>query len=141
VGPRCSASPGNVAELVCRLVATHQAAVVLPPRLITTAIARKDAAAAKARWRKPADEVQRRRGARREIDARAEVIFPTVHRVRLPATNPLCCRNGGAKRYTDVIGMVANEVAITRATTSVHDGAGAHGSPAPNRAAATRSCC
>ena len=87
---------------------------------IATAFAQEDAEAAKAQWRKVADQLRPKlpKLAAFMDDAEADVLaymdFPAVHRAKLHSTNPLERLNGEVKRRTDVVGIFPNEDAITR---------------------------
>jgi putative transposase len=87
---------------------------------IATAFAQEDAEAAKAQWRKVADQLRPKlpKLAAFMDDAEADVLaymdFPAAHRSKLHSTNPLERLNGEVKRRTDVVGIFPNEDAITR---------------------------
>jgi transposase-like protein len=87
---------------------------------IATAFAQEDAEAAKAQWRKVADQLRPKlpKLAAFMDDAEADVLaymdFPAAHRAKLHSTNPLERLNGEVKRRTDVVGIFPNEDAITR---------------------------
>jgi putative transposase len=87
---------------------------------IATAFAQDDAEAAKAQWRKVADQLRPKlpKLAAFMDDAEADVLaymdFPAAHRAKLHSTNPLERLNGEVKRRTDVVGIFPNEEAITR---------------------------
>jgi len=87
---------------------------------IATAFAQDDAEAAKAQWRRVADQlrpkVPKLAGLmdEAEADVLAYMTFPAVHRTKLHSTNPLERLNGEIKRRTDVVGIFPNEAAITR---------------------------
>ena len=87
---------------------------------IATAFAQEDAAAAKAQWRKVADQLRPKlpKLAAMMDEAEADVLaymdFPAGHRTKLHSTNPLERVNGEVKRRTDVIGIFPNEDAIIR---------------------------
>ena len=87
---------------------------------IATAFAQEDAAAAKAQWRKVAEQLRPKlpKLAAFMDDAEADVLaymdFPAAHRAKLHSTNPLERLNGEVKRRTDVVGIFPNEAAITR---------------------------
>lgn len=87
---------------------------------IATAFAQDDAAAAKAQWRKVADQLRPKlpKLAAAMDDAEADVLaymdFPTAHRTKLHSTNSLERLNGEVKRRTDVVGIFPNEEAIYR---------------------------
>jgi putative transposase len=87
---------------------------------IATAFAQEDAEAAKAQWRKVADQLRAKlpKLAAFMDDAEADVLaymdFPAAHRSKLHSTNPLERLNGEVKRRTDVVGIFPNEAAIIR---------------------------
>jgi len=87
---------------------------------IATAFAQEDAAAAKAQWRKVADQLRPKLPKlaafmdEAEADVLAYMDFPAAHRAKLHSTNPLERLNGEVKRRTDVVGIFPNEAAITR---------------------------
>ena len=87
---------------------------------IATAFAQEDAEAAKAQWRKVADQLRPKlpKLAAFMDDAEADVLaymdFPAAHRAKLHSTNPLERLNGEVKRRTDVVGIFPNEDAIIR---------------------------
>ena len=87
---------------------------------IATAFAQEDVEAAKAQWRKVADQLRPKlpKLAAFMDDAEADVLaymdFPAAHRPKLHSTNPLERLNGEVKRRTDVVGIFPNEDAITR---------------------------
>ena len=87
---------------------------------IATAFAQEDAEAAKAQWRKVADQLRPKlpKLAAFMDDAEADVLaymdFPAAHRSKLHSTNPLERLNGEIKRRTDVVGIFPNEAAISR---------------------------
>src|SRR3954447_20210643 len=87
---------------------------------IATAFAQDDAEAAKAQWRRVADQlrpkVPKLAGLmdEAEADVLAYMTFPAVHRTKLHSTNPLERLNGEIKRRTEVVGIFPNEAAITR---------------------------
>jgi putative transposase len=87
---------------------------------IATAFAQEDAEAAKAQWRKVADQLRPKlpKLAAFMDDAEADVLaymdFPAAHRSKLHSTNPLERLNGEVKRRTDVVGIFPNEAAIIR---------------------------
>ena len=85
---------------------------------IGTAFAQDDAAAAKAQWRKVADQLQAEAAEARRADGRAprtDVLaymdFPAAHRAKLHSTNPIERLNGEIKRRTEVVGIFPNEAA------------------------------
>ena len=87
---------------------------------IATAFAQDDAVAAKAQWRKVADQLRPKLPKlakamdEAETDVLAYMDFPTAHRTKLHSTNSLERLNGEVKRRTDVIGIFPNEAAIYR---------------------------
>jgi transposase-like protein len=87
---------------------------------IATAFAQEDAEAAKAQWRKVADQLRPKLPKlatfmdEAETDVLAYMDFPPAHRTKLHSTNPLERLNGEVKRRTDVVGIFPNEAAITR---------------------------
>ena len=87
---------------------------------IATAFAQEDAAAAKAQWRKVADQLRPKLPKlaacmdEAEADVLAYMDFPAAHRTKLHSTNPLERLNGEVKRRTDVVGIFPNEEAIYR---------------------------
>jgi putative transposase len=87
---------------------------------IATAFAQDDAAAAKAQWRKVADQLRPKLPKlavamdEAEVDVLAYMDFPAVHRTKLHSTNSLERLNGEVKRRTDVVGIFPNEDAIYR---------------------------
>jgi putative transposase len=87
---------------------------------IATAFAQDDAAAARAQWRKVADQLRptlpklARLMDESETDVLAYMSFPRDHRTKLHSTNPLERLNGEIKRRTEVVGIFPDEDAITR---------------------------
>jgi putative transposase len=87
---------------------------------IATAFAQNDAAAAKAQWRKVADQLRLKLPKlaammdEAEVDVLAYMDFPAAHRTKLHSTNSLERLNGEVKRRTDVVGIFPNEEAIYR---------------------------
>ena len=87
---------------------------------IATAFAQNDAAAAKAQWRKVADQLRPKLPKLAaamddaEVDVLAYMDFPAAHRTKLHSTNSLERLNGEVKRRTDVVGIFPNEEAIYR---------------------------
>ena len=87
---------------------------------IATAFAQDDVEAAKAPWRRVADQLRPKLPKRTsfldeaETDVLAYMTFPAVHRAKLHSTNPLERLNGEIKRRTEVVGIFPNEDAIVR---------------------------
>ena len=87
---------------------------------IATAFAQDDAAAARAQWRKVADQLRPKLPKlavfldEAEADVLAYMTFPAQHRAKLHSTNPIERLNGEIKRRTDVVGIFPNEDAIVR---------------------------
>jgi putative transposase len=87
---------------------------------IATAFAQNDAEAAKAQWRRVADQLRPKVPKlavlmdEAEADVLAYMSFPAQHRAKLHSTNPLERLNGEIKRRTEVVGIFPNEAAITR---------------------------
>jgi transposase-like protein len=87
---------------------------------IATAFAQDDAEAAKAQWRRVADQLRPKLPKLAnflddaETDVLAYMAFPPAHRVKLHSTNPLERLNGEIKRRTEVVGIFPNEAAILR---------------------------
>jgi len=87
---------------------------------IATAFAQDDAEAARAQWRKVADQLRPKlpKLAAFLDDAEADVLaymtFPAQHRAKLHSTNPIERVNGEIKRRTEVVGIFPNEDAIVR---------------------------
>jgi transposase-like protein len=87
---------------------------------IATAFAQDTAGAAKAQWRKVADQLRptvpklARPMDTAEEDVLAYMSFLPQHRTKLHSTNPLERLNGEIKRRTEVVGIFPNEDAITR---------------------------
>jgi transposase-like protein len=92
---------------------------------IATAFAQEDADAAKAQWRRVADQLRPklRKLAAFMDDAETDVLtfmsFPKDHRLKIHSTNPLERLVGEIKRRTDVVGIFPNEDAITRLVGAV----------------------
>jgi putative transposase len=84
------------------------------------AFAQDDAEAAKAQWRKVADQLRPKLPKlsvlldEAETDVLAYMTFPAAHRAKLHSTNPLERLNGEVKRRTEVVGIFPNEAAIVR---------------------------
>jgi transposase-like protein len=87
---------------------------------IATAFAQDDAEAAKAQWRKVADQLRPQLPKlaafldQAETDVLAFMSFPKDHRAKIHSTNPIERLNGEIKRRTDVVGIFPNEDAIIR---------------------------
>jgi transposase-like protein len=87
---------------------------------IATAFAQDDAEAARAQWRRVADQLRPKVPKlaalmdAAEADVLAYMTFPVQHRAKLHSTNPLERVNGEIKRRTEVVGIFPNEDAITR---------------------------
>src|ERR1700742_4432269 len=87
---------------------------------IATAFAQDDAEAAKAQWRKVADQLRPKVPKlaafmdEAEPDVLAYMSFPAPHRTKLHSTNPIERLNGEIKRRTEVVGIFPNEAAIVR---------------------------
>jgi putative transposase len=87
---------------------------------IGTAFAQDDAEAARAQWRKVADQIRQKLPKLAiflddaEPDVLAYMTFPAAHRAKLHSTNPIERLNGEIKRRTDVVGIFPNEEAIVR---------------------------
>jgi transposase-like protein len=87
---------------------------------IATAFAQDTAEAAKAQWRKVADQLRPTvpKLAAAMDEAETEVLaymdFPSAHRTKLHSTNGLERLNGEVKRRTDVVGIFPNDAAIIR---------------------------
>jgi transposase-like protein len=87
---------------------------------IATAFAQDDAEAARAQWRRVADQLRPKLPKlaafldEAETDVLAYMTFPAAHRVKLHSTNPLERVNGEIKRRTEVVGIFPNEDAIVR---------------------------
>ena len=87
---------------------------------IATAYAQETPDAAKAQWRKVADQVRpsvpklARLMDTAEEDGLAYMSFPPQHRTKLHSTNPIERVNGEIKRRTNVVGIFPNEDAIIR---------------------------
>jgi transposase-like protein len=87
---------------------------------IATAFAQDDAAAARAQWRKVADQLRPKLPKlaafldEAEADVLAYMTFPAQHRAKLHSTNPIERLNGEIKRRTNVVGIFPNEAAVVR---------------------------
>lgn len=90
-----------------------------------TAFAQDTADAARAQWRKIADQLRPtlpKLGRLRddaETDMPAYLSFPPEHWVKLHSTNGLERLNGELKRRTDVVGIFPNDEAIVRLVGSI----------------------
>jgi putative transposase len=87
---------------------------------IATAFAQDDAEAARAQWRRVADQLRPKLPRlasfldEAETDVLAYMSFPPAHRTKLHSTNPIERLNGEIKRRTEVVGIFPNEDAIIR---------------------------
>src|ERR1044071_4282888 len=87
---------------------------------IATAFAQDDAEAAKAQWRRVADQLRPKVPKlaalmdEAETDVLAYMTFPSQHRAKLHSTNPIERPIGEIKRRTEVVGIFPNEAAIVR---------------------------
>jgi putative transposase len=87
---------------------------------IATAFAQDDAEAARAQWRRIADQLRPKLPTLASFldeagaDVLAYMTFPSQHRAKLHSTNPLERVNGEIKRHTEVVGIFPNEDAIVR---------------------------
>jgi putative transposase len=87
---------------------------------IATAFAQDDGEAAKAQWRRVADQLRPKVPKlatlmdEAEADVLAYMTFPAAHRTKLHSTNPLERLIGEIKRRTEVVGIFPNEAAIIR---------------------------
>jgi transposase-like protein len=87
---------------------------------IGTAFAQDDAEAARAQWRRVADQLRPKLPKlaafldEAEEDVLAYMTFPAPHRAKLHSTNPIERLNGEIKRRTEVVGIFPNEDAIVR---------------------------
>jgi transposase-like protein len=87
---------------------------------IATAFAQDDAEAARAHWRRVADQLRLKLPKlasfldEAEPDVLAYMTFSAAHRAKLHSTNPIERLNGEIKRRTDVVGIFPNEEAIVR---------------------------
>ncbi|WP_316235344.1 MULTISPECIES: transposase, partial [unclassified Bradyrhizobium] len=87
---------------------------------IATAFAQDDAEAAKAQWRKVADQLRPKVPKlaalmdEAEPDVLAYMSCRVQHRAKLHSTNPIERVNGEIKRRTEVVGIFPNEEAIVR---------------------------
>jgi transposase-like protein len=75
-----------------------------------------DAEAAKAQWRRVADQLRPKVSKLASLmdEAEADVLFPAADRTELHSTIPLERLIGEIKRRTEVVGIFPNEAAITR---------------------------
>src|SRR5437899_11652508 len=84
---------------------------------IGTAFAQDDAEAARSQWRQIADQLRPRVRKLAELmdeaesDVLAYMSFPSPHRAKLHATNPIERLNGEIKRRTEVVGIFPNDEA------------------------------
>ena len=89
-------------------------------RGVAAAFAQNTAAAAKAQWRKVADQLRPQLPSlaaamdEAETDVLAYMDFPATHRTKLHSNNSLERLNGAVKRRTDVVGIFPNDEAIYR---------------------------
>jgi transposase-like protein len=87
---------------------------------IATVFAQDDAGAARAQWRRVADQLRPKLPRlasfldEAETDVLANMSFPPAHRTKLHSTNPIERLNGAIKRRTEVVGIFPNEHAIIR---------------------------
>ena len=87
---------------------------------VATVFAQENHAAAKAQWRKIADQMRpslpKLAGLMDEAeeDVLSYMTFPAAHWVKLHSTNPIERPNAEIKRRTDVVGIFPNEAAIIR---------------------------
>jgi transposase-like protein len=87
---------------------------------IATAFAQDDAKAARAQWRRVADQLRPKLPKlaafldEAEEDVLAYMNFPAPHRTKLHSTNQIERLNGEIKRRTEVVGIFPNEDAIVR---------------------------
>ena len=87
---------------------------------MTTAFAQNSAEAAKAQWRKVADQLRPKLSKlaafmdEAEDDVLAYMSFPAEHWSKIHSTNSLERLNGEVKRRTDVVGIFPNDDAIVR---------------------------
>jgi putative transposase len=88
---------------------------------IATAFAQGDAEAAKAQWRRVADQLRPKLLPKlsafldeAEADVLAYMTFPAAHGAKLHSTNPLERLNGEIKQRTELVGIFPNEDAIIR---------------------------
>ena len=87
---------------------------------IATAFAQDDSEAARAQWRKVADQLRPTIGKlaafmdEAEADVLAYTTFPKDHWTKIYSTNPIERPNGEIKRRTNVVGIFPNEAAVIR---------------------------
>jgi putative transposase len=87
---------------------------------MSAAFAQDDADAAKAQWRKVADQLRPKLPRlatlldQAETDVLAYMTFPAAHRAKLHSTNPIERLNGEIKRRTEIVGIFPNDDAIVR---------------------------
>jgi transposase-like protein len=87
---------------------------------MATAFAQNSAEAAKAQWRRIADQLRPKLPKlagfmdEAEDDVLAFMSFPAEHWLKIPSTNGLARLNGEVKRRTDVVGIFHDEDAIVR---------------------------
>jgi putative transposase len=90
------------------------------PRLLRHRLSQDDADAAKAQWRRVADQLRPKLPKlaafldEAEADVLAYMTFPIQYRAKLHSTNPIERLNGEIKRRTDVVGIFPNGDAIVR---------------------------
>ncbi|SMX56418.1 Putative transposase (fragment) [Bradyrhizobium sp. ORS 285] len=93
--------------------------------VIATAFAPDDAEAAKAQWRKIADQIRpdvpKLAALMDEVepDVLAYMSFPAQPRAKLHSTNPIERGNSEIKRRTEVVGIFPNENAIVRLVCAI----------------------
>ena len=109
-----------VAFTSCALAHAGKSGRRVVSAFIATAFAQDDAEAAKAQWRRVADQLRPKLPKlaafldQAESDVLAYTTFPAQHRAKLHSTNPIERLNGEIKRRTDVVGIFPNEDAIVR---------------------------
>jgi transposase-like protein len=95
-------------------------AVTAVSAFIATAFAQSDAGAARAQWRRIADQIRVKVPKlaalmdEAETDVLAYMTFPAQNRAKPHSTNPLERLIGEINRRTEVVGIFPNEAAITR---------------------------